>query len=343
MTRRRAAVLGACLFCGLAGAWLGDAWGAPAGAALAALLSAIAAALALGAGDARAVPAAPGAPTLAMKAPAPAGSAAAPAILEPGIPSAFETDRAAPDTVKELETLRVRLGEDLDQVKRLHALALDLKGNLVELASRVATAARQNALLLEGAERDGAQVGVEIQALVGVKEALHQGTAVIDDLARSSREVGPIIESIFVVARKTNMVALNAAIEAARAGEQGRGFAVVAEEVRRLAEAATASTQKVERFVEGLRERTASAIQVLQGAARIEETIPVVYRISDAFASLVPAVESANKSLGELSALVEENVKEVALLREAAEAGMAATTESIARVDALIQGRSLTR
>jgi methyl-accepting chemotaxis protein len=191
--------------------------------------------------------------------------------------------------------------------------------------------------LLEGAERDGAQVGIEIQALVGVKEALHLGTEVIDDLAQSSREVGPVIESIFVVARKTNMLALNAAIEAARAGEQGKGFAVVAEEVRRLAEAATASTQKVERFVEGLRERTASAIQVLQGAARIEETIPVVYRISDAFVSLVPAVEGANRSLGELTDLVGENVKEVGFLREAAEAGIAATTESISRMDDLIR------
>ena len=131
------------------------------------------------------------------------------------------------------------------------------------------------------------------------------------------------------------MLALNAAIEAARAGEQGKGFAVVAEEVRRLAEAATASTQKVERFVEGLRERTASAIQVLQGASRIEDSIPVVYRISDAFISLVPAVESANASLADLAELVAENQREIGHVREAAEKGIAVTTDGLARVEAL--------
>ena len=76
----------------------------------------------------------------------------------------------------------------------------------------------------------------------------------------------------------------------------------------------------------GLRERTASAIQVLQGASRIEESIPVVYRISDAFISLVPAVESANASLADLAELVAENQREIGHVKEAAEAGMAATT-----------------
>jgi len=307
-------------------------------------MSAIAAALAMGvrpSGRGGAGLAAPALSRTEIKADARAGlpavQDAAPrpfsgALLAPEV----ERGGLSPGMVSELTALRSSLDGDLERIKRLHVLALDLEGNLGALAACVTTAADRNAQLLESAERDGAQVGLEIQALVGIKEALHQGTEVIDELARSSREVGPVIESIFVVARKTNMVALNAAIEAARAGEQGRGFAVVAEEVRRLAEAATASTQKVERFVENLGERTALTVEVLRGAAHIEETIQVVYRVSDAFVSLVPAVESANQSLGELSVLVEDNVKEMALLRDAADAGLAATTECIARVEALI-------
>jgi methyl-accepting chemotaxis protein len=139
-----------------------------------------------------------------------------------------------------------------------------------------------------------------------------------------------------VIARKTNMLALNAAIEAARAGEQGKGFAVVAEEVRRLAEAVTSSTQKVERFVEGLRERTRSAVEVLKSAGRIEETIPVVYRISDAFINLVPAVDAANQSLGALLDLVTENTQEVEHLRGAAESGARSTQHSLNKVEALL-------
>jgi methyl-accepting chemotaxis protein len=235
-----------------------------------------------------------------------------------------------------LRELRQTLYENVDEIKRLQALAFDLQGNLRELSVQGADASRRNAEMLEGTEKDGAQVAAEIQALVGVKEALEQGTAVIDDLNNSSREVGPIIEGIFVIARKTNMLALNAAIEAARAGEQGKGFAVVAEEVRRLAEAVTSSTQKVEGFVEGLRERTQSAVEVLKSASRIEETIPVVYRISDAFINLVPAVDAANRSLAQLLDLVGENTKEVEYLRNAAEGGARNTQVSLNKVEELL-------
>jgi hypothetical protein len=339
--RRSLAVLLACFACAIAGACLGARWGLPWGALLALLPAAISAAMALGIRDGvRSGLAAPALDRSAPK-PEPKVEAAPPPPVRPLAGAMFssehELEGLPSGMVSELTALRGHLDGDLERLKSLHVLALDLEGNLGALASGVAAAADRNAELLEGAERDGAQVGIEIQALVGIKEALHQGTEVIDELARSSREVGPVIESIFVVARKTNMVALNAAIEAARAGEQGRGFAVVAEEVRRLAEAATASTQKVERFVESLGERTASTVQVLRKAARIEETIQVVYRVSDAFVSLVPAVESANQSLGDLSSLVEENVKEVALLREAAEAGLTATAECISRVEGLIR------
>jgi methyl-accepting chemotaxis protein len=275
----------------------------------------------------------------AVPALAPADAEALPAAAVDSAAPARQAERQQRERIKAgLRDLLGHLEANVDNLKKVNALVMDIGNNVRTMATQSREAAMKNEDLLRSAEKDGELVATEIQTLMGVKEALDAGTAVIDDLQASSREVGPIIESIFVIARKTNMLALNAAIEAARAGEHGKGFAVVAEEVRKLAEAATISTQKVERFVENLREKTKSAIDVLKGASRIEETIPVVYRISDAFINIVPAVDASQKSLAELAGLVHENIEEVKHVSEILARSNAATEDSFTRARILLDG-----
>jgi methyl-accepting chemotaxis protein len=98
--------------------------------------------------------------------------------------------------------------------------------------------------------RKGSSVtGAEIQAIGSIKDAVEESTVVIKELRESSKAIRKIVVSVAEIAKKTNLLSLNAGIEAARAGEAGKSFAVVAQEIRELAEGATKATQEIGEFL----------------------------------------------------------------------------------------------
>jgi methyl-accepting chemotaxis protein len=179
------------------------------------------------------------------------------------------------------------------------------------------------------ARSGGTVVSQTVEVIKGVADATRDTSTKIEELGRSSDQIGQIIGVIDDIADQTNLLALNAAIEAARAGEQGRGFAVVADEVRKLAERTTQATKEIAQMIKTIQEETKKAVSAMkagtdkvdagvesarEAGAALEKIIhsadgvqDMVTHIATAATQQASATEQVNSNMEQIAKMVQQS------------------------------------
>ena len=184
-----------------------------------------------------------------------------------------------------------------------------------ELAATIAGISQQVKDTAENARSARNQTSMAGDVVEECNRQMHDMMAAMEEITRTSDEIGKIIKTIEDISFQTNILALNAAVEAARAGEAGKGFAVVAEEVRSLANKSSVASNDTAALIEGSLEAVARgkdlAGATAESLSKVVEEVRVaaatVDKIADAAEEQAGAVEQVTVGVDQISDVVQTN------------------------------------
>ena len=169
-----------------------------------------------------------------------------------------------------------------EQVLRTSSSMEEMSAAIQQVARNAHATAKAAASAVDGARQTS-------EGIAAGRSELQTTNEVLQRLRDRSAEIERLVTLIRDISAQTNLLALNAAIEAAGAGAAGARFDVVAEEIRKLAQRASSSTEEIASTVSEIRadmelaaERMAVSAQAADSAAHgLSEILGHIATVSD--------------------------------------------------------------
>ncbi len=204
-----------------------------------------------------------------------------------------------------------------DNVYRVSTASQQASTTLVNVAKDVDTVVTVAEDANQVAITGGEIVKKSIEGIHVISNSTNEINQAIKSLAVRSQEIGDIIRVIDDIADQTNLLALNAAIEAARAGERGRGFSVVAEEVRKLAEKTTSSTEQIRETVNAIQDETDGTLVLVEDEVKaVEEGVVLATKTGYGLEEIIVHAKRVSSMIQQISAAAEEESGRITQISE---------------------------
>lgn len=194
-----------------------------------------------------------------------------------------------------------------DQATQVATAMQEMSSTVMQVSDNSNKAAEAARKAADTAKRGGNIVDETLTKMRVIADSVSGTARKMEELGKSSDQIGRIIGVIDDIADQTNLLALNAAIEAARAGEQGRGFAVVADEVRKLAERTTSATKEIAQMIKNIQDETKTAVSAMeQGTKQVEEGVMSTAQAGDALKEIIMMADQVGEMITHIATAATE-------------------------------------
>ncbi len=169
------------------------------------------------------------------------------------------------------------------------------------------TLEESSSMVKQNTENTNQAAGLAKQTKYAADKGYSEMTEMMDsmqEIKKSSDEIGKIIKVIDEIAFQTNILSLNAAVEAARAGEAGKGFAVVAEEVRSLAQRSAQAAKDTAGIIEN-------------NINLSEQGVYVAQRVNSSLSEINDQAQKVSELLDEVSTASQEQAQGISQINNA--------------------------
>ncbi|RLA94422.1 MAG: hypothetical protein DRG25_02580 [Deltaproteobacteria bacterium] len=183
--------------------------------------------------------------------------------------------------------------------------SMTLKGtsaSIKRIASMAKTASSSAARAVKDSHDGKNAAQSAINQIQSVFSQIEKSILLIQALGNKINKISRILDIISDIARKTDLLSLNATVEASKAGEYGRGFGVVAEEIRNLTDESKASAKEISAMVEEIQaENLAVKNSIEEGVKGIKKGREMITMLINNFDRVVEEVTRLGGGFEEIS------------------------------------------